>query len=339
MASKTTPSKSAKTDAGGVSALRAETERLIAKERYKDAVKQAKLCFKEQATPENHRLLERAYFLRARQLLQQGMRSSAVEVVQHLIDFGVTEPDSPEELVRLLAGLGFEKAALSIQERLGTPGLKEQVTQTVADQLVLHPDRSGTASPELVQEARLVRQALEALQAGDEAGALGMLRDLPRSSPLSEWKLFVRGLAAFERGDDGEAGTNWDRLAPGRAPAAIAARLRQMAGESAADPGRSLESAEKLAFGEPVLDRLRQLGTLVAGHDWNKALTLLGAVRPVLHRIDPRLPERLTRRPDRVHHQGRPGNGLGRGPSAGQPVLPRRRAAGDRPALESTPGR
>jgi tetratricopeptide (TPR) repeat protein len=267
----------------------------MAKERYKDAVKQAKLCYKEQATPENHRLLERAYFLRARQLLQQGMRSSAVEVAQHLIDFGVTGADSPEELVRLLAGLGFEKPALSIQERLGTPGLKEQVTQTVADQLVIHPDRSGTASPELVQEARLVRRALEALQAGDEAGAMGMLRDLPRSSPLSEWKFFVRGLAAFERSDDGEARTNWDRLEPSRAPAAIAGRLRRMADEAAGASGRSLEAVEKLAFGEPILDRLRQLGTHVAGHDWDKALALLGSVRQVLRRIDPKLSERLTR--------------------------------------------
>jgi tetratricopeptide (TPR) repeat protein len=295
MASKTTPSKSAKAESGGASALRAETERLIAKEKYKDAVKQAKLCFKEQATPDNHRLLERAYFLRARQLLQQGMRSSAVEVVQHLIDFGVTESDSPEELVRLLAGLGFEKAALSIQERLGVAGLKEQVTQTVADQLVLHPDRSVTASPDLVQEARLVRRAIEALQAGDEAGALGMLRDLPRSSPMSEWKLFVRGLAAFERGDVDEAKTNWDRLGQGRAPAAIAGRLRQIADETPGAPAPNLEAMERIAFGEPILDRLRQLASLVAGHDWDRALPLLGSLRPILHRIDPKLPERLTR--------------------------------------------
>ena len=129
MASKTPPAKSAKSESGSGDALRAETERLIAKERYKDAVKQAKLTFKEEATPENHRLLERAYFLRARQLLQQGMRSSAVEVAQHLLDFGVTAADSPEELVRLLAGLGFEKAALQIQERLGSPELKEQITR------------------------------------------------------------------------------------------------------------------------------------------------------------------------------------------------------------------
>ncbi len=60
--------------ASDVNSLRGETERLIAKEWYKDAVKQAKLCYKEESTPENHRLLERAYFLRARQLAQWGCR-------------------------------------------------------------------------------------------------------------------------------------------------------------------------------------------------------------------------------------------------------------------------
>jgi hypothetical protein len=294
MATKTPPPKSAGSSGGAASPLRAETERLIAKERFKDAVKQAKLCYKEQATPENHRLLERAYFLRARQLLQQGMRSSAVEVAQHLLDFGVTGADSPQELVRLLAGLGFEKAALSIQDRLGGPELKEQVTQAVADQLVIHPERGASASPELARDAGLVRKALESLQSGDEAGALGMLRDLPRSSPLSEWKFFLRGLAAFERGDDGETRANWDRLDSGRAAAAIAGRLRRMSADAAGPSATNLEAAEKLAFGEPILERLRRLGTLVAGHEWDKALPLLGSLRQSLHRVEPDLAERLT---------------------------------------------
>ena len=63
--------------AGTNSRMAEEVERLIQKERFKDAVKQAKLCYKEENTPENHRLLERAYFLRARQLVQLGMPDSA----------------------------------------------------------------------------------------------------------------------------------------------------------------------------------------------------------------------------------------------------------------------
>jgi hypothetical protein len=294
MAIQTNPPRSTGSGGAGASPLRAEAERLIAKERYKDAVKQAKLCYKEQATPENHRLLERAYFLRARQLLQQGMRSSAIEVAQHLIDFSVTGADSPEELVRLLAGLGLEQAALAIQDQLGAPGLKDQVAQAVADQLVIHPERSDSASPELARDAALVRKALETLQAGDETGALGLLRDLPRSSPLSEWKFFLRGLAAFQKGDDAESRANWVRLDRARPAAAIAGRLGRMSGDAAGAPATDFEAAEKLAFGEPVLERIRRLGSLVAGHEWDKALTLLASLRQALHRVDPKLAERLT---------------------------------------------
>ena len=139
MASKNTRSAQPAT-AVKSSALRLEVERLIQKERYKDAVKQAKLCFKEEGTPENHRLLERAYFLRARQLLQLGMPASAVEVAQHLLDFGVTANDWVDEFVRLLMSLGLSPKAFQIQERLGRPELKDELAELAADQAVIHPD-------------------------------------------------------------------------------------------------------------------------------------------------------------------------------------------------------
>jgi tetratricopeptide (TPR) repeat protein len=285
----------AKSPADGMSsALRAEVERLIEKERYKDAVKQAKLCFKEAGTPENHGLLERTYFLRARQLLQQGMRSSAVEVAQHLLEFGVTGSDSLEELVRLLITLGFEKSALQIQERLGSPAQKERVTELAADQLVLHPERNGVASPELVRDAGLIREALSKLQAKDETGAMETLRDLARSSPLSEWKFFVRGLAAFYRHDEAESRANWDRLARQRMAFLIVEKLRRLTAEAAGSNPTSLETMEKLIFGEPILSRLRQVRDLAASQEWDKVFRLLGPLRHSLQQIDPKLGERLT---------------------------------------------
>ena len=56
----------------------------------------------------------------------------------------------------------------------------------------------------------------------------------------------------------------------------------------------NLEAMEKLAFGEPVLDRLRQLSGLAASQEWDKVLRLLGPLRHSLRRIDPKLAERLT---------------------------------------------
>jgi hypothetical protein len=43
------------------SQLRHEVDRLIQRDRLKDAVKQAKILYKLEAAPVNHRLLERAY--------------------------------------------------------------------------------------------------------------------------------------------------------------------------------------------------------------------------------------------------------------------------------------
>jgi hypothetical protein len=274
--------------------LRAEVERLIAKERFKDAVKEAKLCYKEEATPENRLLLERAYFLRARQLLRAGLRESAIEVAQHLLEFGVTAVDWLEELVRLLASIGLPQAAFQLQERLGSPVLKGRIAEVAADQLVLRPERGGAVSPELARDAASVRLALEKLHVSDEAGAILALRDLARSSPLSEWKFFVRGLAAFYREDAAETKANWDRLDPDRAACSIAKRLRGLGMENPDAVSPKLAAMETVVFGEPILDRVHQLRRALAGHEWDQVIRLLDSLRRSLARVDAKLAERLT---------------------------------------------
>jgi hypothetical protein len=275
--------------------LRMELDRLIDKERFKDAVKQAKLCFKQDGTAENHQLLERTYFLRARQLVQEGMPASAVEVARHLLDFGVTPSDWVDDLISLLISLGLNQDAFTLQERFGSPEKKESLLVIAADEAVLHVDRQKDSPPEVARDAALIRQSLERLQAKDDAGALQLLRDLPRSSGLSEWKFFVRGLAAHYRGDADESKANWDRLDPARKAFPIAQRLLRLKETDIAQSGSAHTKAlETLAFGEPVLDRLRQLCGLAASREWDHVIRLLGPMNAVLRRIDPSLPERLT---------------------------------------------
>ena len=293
MASKNT--RSAPVTSASGSALRLEVERLILRERYKDAVKQAKLCFKQEATAEHHRLLEQAYFLRACQLSQLGMPSSAVEVCHHLLDFGLTATDWVDEFIRLLMTLGLEQKAFHLQERFGNPELKNDLVAIAADDAVIHPERPERVSGEIVRDANLVRQALERLQSGDEAGAFLLVRDLPRSSPLSEWKLFVRGLAAFQNRNPREARTNWERLDPKRKAFVIAERMQHLVDENGpAENQAAIDSWETAAYGEPILARLHQVRGLAAHQQWDKVAGLLGPLQQRLKHIDPRLPERLT---------------------------------------------
>ena len=197
--------------------LRGEVERLIAKDRLKDAVKEAKLCFRAEETPENHFLLERAYFLRADQLRRKAMPTAAQEVAHHLLEFGVTDPALVEESIQLLLSLGMSREAQKLKERIDSPEVRERFARQEADVVVIHPERTGHAPAEVRQGGQAVRDAIEAVQRGDEAKGLEALREISRSSPFADWKMFVRGLAAHSRHEAPEARANWDRLDPDRA--------------------------------------------------------------------------------------------------------------------------
>ncbi|MEJ7637406.1 MAG: hypothetical protein WKF75_05275 [Singulisphaera sp.] len=203
----------------GSSGLRQEVERLIAKDHLKDAVKQAKLCFREEATPENHRLLERTYFLRADELRRKAMPTSAREVAQHLLDFGVTDPTLVEESARLFLSLGMSRAAQGLRGRIDSPEVRERFARQEADLAVVHPDRTGGAAVEIRECGQAVRTAIEAIQKGDEVKGLETLRDVSRGSPFADWKLFARGLAASSGAKTGKpapTGTGSTPTAPPR---------------------------------------------------------------------------------------------------------------------------
>ena len=282
--------------------LRQEVDRLIAKGRFKDAVKQAKLCFRQEGTPEHHRLLERAYFLRTQQLQQGGMPTAAQEVALHLLEFGITDPTLTEPAAALLLAVGLAGRALELQGRLDDPEARERLQRQAADQAVLHPERASAATPPEVRAGAMrVRAALGALEAGDGAKAMAELGDVARNSPFADWKLFARGLAAYQGRDDAAVRANWGRLDPARAPARIARALMTLA---APDPGDKpagsevspkLEGLERRAFGEPILGPIRELGTLVAQDRWEEAVRMMGPVRFALRRIDPALAVRMTR--------------------------------------------
>ena len=73
-----------------VAGARQEVERLIEKRRLKDAYKQAKVLFQQDAGAENRRLLERTYLLRIEDLSRGGMPQVAAEVAKNFIDFLTT---------------------------------------------------------------------------------------------------------------------------------------------------------------------------------------------------------------------------------------------------------
>lgn len=276
-----------------------EIERLLAKGRVKDAFKQAKLAFRQEATPENRRLLERTYLLRVQDLLRGGMPAAAAEVARAFLELGVNEPGALGELAAILPQLGMIEEARRLAPRLESSAAVSILEHSLADQAVLHPERAAT--PEAKAGAERIRSALAALDAEQEPRAMELLQDIPRSSPWADWRYFVRGLAAYRRGDGTQAGANFDHLDERRAAHRIALRLWAAAaagnkpGESETADASAMEAA---VFGQPVLARLDRVRRLVdrgnPKRDFKQALPLIASLTTTLRRLDPRLAERLT---------------------------------------------
>jgi hypothetical protein len=119
--------------------------------------------------------------------------------------------------------------------------------------------RNALSEPSRSQ-AEAVGEALEQVAQGEFAEATARLKEIPRSSPLAEWRLFLRGLIAHYQADLESARQNWARLDPARRPARIAAALLRGEGHSpleteASEPPRHLVQA---------VETLRVRGKLIA---------------------------------------------------------------------------
>ena len=280
---------------------RQEVDRLIARGKLKDAVKQAKICRRDHPSPEHHRLLERVTLLRAQELQQGGMVMAAREVATHLLDLPLTDPELIEPVVGLLLAIGMAGEAIKLQGRLDSPEAVDRLNRRAADLAVTHPERTAGVTSEVITWAQRVRSALETIINGGGVEALDLLREIPRSSPFADWRWFARGLVASRRGNDAEAQASWDRLAPDRVAARIARTLGAViASVSGTTPSTdpvitaARDRLERWAFGEPLIGPLQGMAQAMVGGDWEAVLSKAGLVSLNLHRFDPALAVRLT---------------------------------------------
>src|SRR5207244_3559907 len=80
--------------------------------------------------------------------------------------------------------------------------------------------------PEFHADFDRVVQTFAQLEAGQDDAARDSLQAIGLRSPFLEWKVLLRGLLAYSQNDDGRALENWQRLAPDRLPARLAAPFR-----------------------------------------------------------------------------------------------------------------
>ena len=179
---------------------------------------------------------------RARQLHRKGSAKEAAALrsraEQHraAIDVGTL---AEEDLVRFLRCLEAGDAVAVYAEHLAVGPPLPAAERAVADRLVI--DRSWDATDHLAadhplrRDAEPVRRSLDAMDAGDWAGAARLLAGVARRSPFAPWRLFCKAMGCFAAGDEHGLRRTVDLLPDDFALRGTVAELRRSA--TGAGPG------------------------------------------------------------------------------------------------------
>ena len=101
-----------------------------------------------------------------------------------------------------------------------------------------------------------------------------LLRDLPGARRCPNGSFSFAAWPRYYRRDADDIKANWDRLDPKRKAFLIAQRLLRLREPRQTKTRKmpNIVAMEKLAFGEPVLDRVWQLSGLAASQEWDQVL-------------------------------------------------------------------
>ncbi len=111
------------------------------------------------------------------------------------------------------------------QQRLARQRPRAWTGETPEDVAVFDDSVLSTLPPELAQQVSAVREALQGVTESNGENAVKVTAVISRGSPLSEWRLFIRGLVDWRTGDTAAASEAWGRLDRERRPGRIATAL------------------------------------------------------------------------------------------------------------------
>lgn len=290
-------SKSKKRSKAGSSNLVDQVKRHLQRGDFRQALKDARVAYRQDPSPECRCYLEHAYVGRAQQLAQNGLADDCRRVVRELLDLGVTEPSVQSAMPDLLLSVGMFDCLAESRGDL-TEDARQRLRVKAADQAVIKPENTPRSMADLLDDARRIRSALEAVEREDDAAAMAHLKDIARQSLVADWKYFVRGLVAYYRHDRTEMLANWDRLDADRAAAKIAAPLKVLAGAAqVGDDGvlrAKVARLEKQATSRTVISEMGRLRQSVQEKDWPQVFKTLRAVRGELRSLDMGLYQRAV---------------------------------------------
>jgi len=217
--------------------------------------RQARDAYKELVRLDRERYLPqllKAYVAQARRMAEAGQEKDA----RGLLDLVRSQDPSGAfagaigECEAILAA-GAKLKGLGVPSSATTGAAAKRPRLSTADAALCLDQSVEPPNPRFAEDLTRIQTALEAITRSDFEAALEQIRPIGFSSEFADWKLLVRGMAAFYRGDDAKCLANLERIAPETVAGRVGLRFRILITES---------------------DELLQ-------SSWHKELTIAGACR------------------------------------------------------------
>ncbi len=170
--------------------------------------------------------------------------------------------------------------AVTMDQKLSRVRPNAYPNEPIEDRAVFEAHALATLPAESAAQVKLVQEALQLVAAKNDVDAEKGLAEIPRRSSMSDWRLFVRGLTQWYRGETDAAAATFSRLDPERRPGRIAETLLHadalrsedapqsgapqsgtpLAGESELDPAvaSGAKLVHRIRYERPGLDAARK---------------------------------------------------------------------------------
>ena len=214
----------------------ASVRQLIANGKPKAAVETAKEIHKAQATAASEALLVDAYAARIQSLIDRNLAGEA----QALLELVRARYPSARERLNVRNGpAGIDAGRLEeLLRPLNDPDLGAERRAAIEAAIARQAgDLAALAECAVLLPEHPLRQAASALHRAFLAATAGPvgeeaveLPEVSRRSPLAPWKLLVRAIACFYRGEDEACRRYLDAIHPESAPARLVPAMRAMLG-------------------------------------------------------------------------------------------------------------
>jgi hypothetical protein len=258
----------------GAAAAEASVRQLIANGKSKAAVEAAKELHKAQATAASEALLVDAYAARIQSLIDQNLTVEATALLELVRE---RYPSARERLQGRNGSAGM--AAGGIEELLRPPN---------------DPELSAERRAALEAAASALQRAFIAVTAGPVDEAAVELQEVSHRSPLAPWKLLVRAIACFYRGEDEACRRYLEAIQPESAPARLVPAMQAMLGGKPAKLTAASAALVSSTTSDPGVLR-KALEALEGAFESHKDGAILKGIRDAVQACRQTAPDQIER--------------------------------------------